>query len=53
MEVNKGENVLKKEEGRGMRDKGTKLWRSREDGFGELNKTIGAMFWCPELGKES
>ena len=40
-------------ERKGMRDTGTKLWKSREDGFREPNKTIGAIFWCPRLGTES
>ena len=35
------------------REDGTRLWESWEYGFGELNETIGAIFWCPELGTES
>ena len=49
----RSEQVLEKEERKGMRDKGTKVWKSREDGLEELNETIGAIFWCPELGTES
>ena len=51
--MNRGDNVLEKEERKGRQDEGTSLWDLQEDGFGELNETIGAIFWIPELGTES